>query len=227
MALASLCDGPLSAKDIAAQLRLAHHVRANSILGRAGRKLFETNPLEFRSRGWKPWAEDSGWYHVVAPGERSNPKASFLWFLREEIKHTIQDLGWAAPAKEKTKYTTKRIAYEGAEILRLITTRERNPILRQACIEQHGCRCFACKIDFQEAYGAIGKGFIHVHHLEPISVRQGKRNTNARTDMVPVCPNCHAMIHRYGQNRTIRTIQQALKLAKNQRKLRKPLISGS
>lgn len=71
---------------------------------------------------------------------------------------------------------------------------ERNPVARERCIQHHGVRCKACNLDFHEKYGAVGTGFIHVHHLDPLA--NGVRHVDPERDLVPVCPNCHAMLHR-------------------------------
>jgi 5-methylcytosine-specific restriction protein A len=78
----------------------------------------------------------------------------------------------------------------------LVNRYERSQINRAACIEIHGIRCKACDFDFAVAYGEIGEGFIEVHHIEPVSgIAHGTIVDPAR-DLVPVCPNCHAMLHR-------------------------------
>ncbi|HSA32497.1 MAG TPA: HNH endonuclease [bacterium] len=73
---------------------------------------------------------------------------------------------------------------------------ERDRAARQACIEFHGSKCLACGIDMEQIYGSIGRGFIHVHHTTPLSSVGELRNIDPRTDLIPLCPNCHAMIHR-------------------------------
>ena len=73
---------------------------------------------------------------------------------------------------------------------------ERNPKAREECIAEHGARCCVCGFDFGRVYGeAIGKGFIHVHHLTLISQIGREYRINPKTDLRPVCPNCHAMLH--------------------------------
>ena len=44
-------------------------------------------------------------------------------------------------------------------------------------------------------YGDIGEGFIHVHHITPLSA-QKKRHQIDEANLIPVCPNCHAMLHK-------------------------------
>lgn len=81
--------------------------------------------------------------------------------------------------------------------------RRRNKLLRQACIDHykrlHGGRlvCECCGFDFQRAY-AIGDEYIEVHHLHPFSQTEGEHEVCAETDLVPLCANCHRMIH-HGQ----------------------------
>ncbi|MDF7826624.1 HNH endonuclease [Pontiellaceae bacterium B12227] len=72
---------------------------------------------------------------------------------------------------------------------------ERNRVARKKCIEHHGSSCAVCDFDFEEVYGEIGEGFIHVHHLKEIASRKKEYLLNPITDLRPVCPNCHAMIH--------------------------------
>jgi len=83
---------------------------------------------------------------------------------------------------------------EASEVL--LTRYERSKINRAACMEIHGIRCKVCDIHFGETYGEIGEGFIHVHHVFPVSLMSEQYALNPREDLVPVCPNCHAMLHR-------------------------------
>ena len=73
---------------------------------------------------------------------------------------------------------------------------ERNPKARRKCIKHYGVVCRVCSFDFERAYGALGEEFIHVHHLIPISTIGADYSVNPIEDLRPVCPNCHAMIHK-------------------------------
>jgi 5-methylcytosine-specific restriction protein A len=42
----------------------------------------------------------------------------------------------------------------------------------------------------------VGTGYIHVHHIVPLSAIKESYVVDPVTDLVPVCPNCHAIIHR-------------------------------
>ena len=49
-------------------------------------------------------------------------------------------------------------------------------------------------MNFEQVYGELGKDYIEVHHLHPVS--QGERQVNPIEDLIPLCSNCHSMIHR-------------------------------
>lgn len=87
----------------------------------------------------------------------------------------------------------------------MVNSYERNPIARKKCIEHYGAKCAVpnCSFDFEELYGGIGKGFIHVHHLTQLSdIGQGYEVDPVK-DLRPVCPNCHAMLHQKNPPYTI------------------------
>lgn len=78
--------------------------------------------------------------------------------------------------------------------------RYRDLSARQACIDYWGCQCQCCGMDFGEIYGDdIGSGYIQVHHLKPISSFDEVHKIDPINDLVPLCANCHAMIH-HGKN---------------------------
>ena len=85
---------------------------------------------------------------------------------------------------------------EGAVRQILVNAYERDRLARQACIDHYGLTCVVCDLDFQERYGAIGAGFIHVHHVIPLSELGLNYKLDPVEDLRPVCPNCHAMLHR-------------------------------
>lgn len=84
---------------------------------------------------------------------------------------------------------------EGAIRRVTVNAYERDPDARAACIAKHGLRCIVCNMDFEAYYGKIGRGFIHVHHKKPLAMRRGEYSLRPSIDLIPVCPNCHAMLH--------------------------------
>ncbi|QIX62740.1 restriction endonuclease [Hymenobacter sp. BT18] len=77
------------------------------------------------------------------------------------------------------------------------TRYERNPRLRARALQLHGSICKGCGFDFEKVYGEHGRGYIHVHHLNPIASTGGMLAVNPLTDMTVLCANCHSMVHRY------------------------------
>lgn len=108
---------------------------------------------------------------------------------------------------------------EGAKKTVQVNVYERNSQARRRCIEHHGATCAACGIDFATAYGGIGEGFIHVHHVTPISQVGGSYSLNPITDLIPVCPNCHAMLHHKVSNpRTLDELRTLIRASQERRR---------
>lgn len=85
---------------------------------------------------------------------------------------------------------------EGSTKQILINSYERSTIARKICIEQNGLKCFVCDFNFEEFYGEIGKGYIHIHHIKELSSCHGEYELDPINDLIPVCPNCHSMLHK-------------------------------
>lgn len=85
---------------------------------------------------------------------------------------------------------------EGAATKVTVNKYERNRVNRAICLHFHGTACSVCNMDFSRLYGEVGAGFIHVHHIVPVSVMKPDYCFDPRKDLIPVCPNCHAMLHR-------------------------------
>lgn len=85
---------------------------------------------------------------------------------------------------------------EGSKKQYYVTRYERDPVKRAEAIYKHGCRCQACGFDFRAKYGELGRNFIEVHHVVPLSTLDEPVNVDAETDLVCLCSNCHRMIHR-------------------------------
>lgn len=100
------------------------------------------------------------------------------------------------PLQEETQEENLEGLPEGAQTKVLVNRYERSRVNRQICIAKNGAFCNICGFDFGKQYGKDGDGFIEVHHLTPVSKLGGNYNINPVTDLIPVCANCHAMIHR-------------------------------
>ncbi|MBB1525579.1 hypothetical protein H4Q82_03590 [Pectobacterium carotovorum subsp. carotovorum] len=57
---------------------------------------------------------------------------------------------------------------EGAKKYIAVNSYERDRDARNKAIEIHGLNCSVCDMNFENFYGAIGSGFIHIHHIKPL-----------------------------------------------------------
>lgn len=100
--------------------------------------------------------------------------------------------------------------FEGAIAKILVNRFERNAQARRICIQHYGCKCYACNVILEDIYGERAKDFIHVHHIVPLR-KIGKRyKLNPIKDLRPLCPNCHAVIHRYKPEIEIDELKQII-----------------
>jgi HNH endonuclease len=100
---------------------------------------------------------------------------------------------------------------EGAVCQVFINAYERNPIARARCITHYGPTCVVCGFNFGAAYGPLAEGLIHVHHIKPLSAIGAEYEVDPISDLRPVCPNCHAIIHLGGECRGIEEVRQLLR----------------
>jgi hypothetical protein len=132
--------------------------------------------------------------------------------------YSLADSGWreldsvvAAPFAFPEEYREARVVTEGAIHRVLVNAYERSPEARRRCIGHHGAACCVCGMDFRSVYGTLADGFIHVHHLTPLSQIGEEYEVDPVAEMRPVCPNCHAVIHLGGGCRSIEEVRQLLR----------------
>ena len=94
--------------------------------------------------------------------------------------------------------TDERTFIEGKLVVAQVNRFERDRGAREECVKQLGVRCKVCQMTFKERYGEFAEGFIHVHHLKLLSEIRENYVVAPTIDLVPVCPNCHAMLHKSG-----------------------------
>jgi 5-methylcytosine-specific restriction protein A len=89
--------------------------------------------------------------------------------------------------------------FEDATKFRLHKRIERNAKLSKDVKKLQGYVCRVCGTDFEERYGAIGKGYIEAHHLKSIaSIKGTKVAMDPLKDFAVLCSNCHRMVHLSG-----------------------------
>jgi hypothetical protein len=115
--------------------------------------------------------------------------------------------GTASPDEinEETGYS------EDARKAVVVNAYERNPEARRRCIEHYGDDCVVCGLSLESRYGPAGRALIHVHHLKPLASVTGTYNVDPIQDLRPVCPNCHAVIHRIDPPYSIDDVREMLR----------------
>lgn len=141
------------------------------------------------------------------PVDRVLIKEHGAWYAyAAAVSHTLsEDIG-----------RTDEIFVEGSRKSVTSTVIERNAEARQSCLLKYGLDCTVCEFNFQKVFGSHGHGYIHVHHLNPIAATSGEYIIDPIEDLRPVCPNCHAMLHR-GQGKnplSINELKDIMKKAK-------------
>lgn len=106
------------------------------------------------------------------------------------------------------------VMFEGTSETVPINIYERNTVARNKCIEHHGAICNVCQFDFKAVYGDIGNGFIHVHHIVPLHTIKESYIVDPVKDLIPVCPNCHAMLHRKNEVMAVDALKKLINTRK-------------
>ena len=136
----------------------------------------------------------------------------FIWQLKPEIKIALEQtfLTGVEQFAEEIPEKEMETLFEGLKKTITVNTYERNPRSRKKCIDYWKPICFVCGFDFENKYGKYGKGFIHVHHLNPISEIGETYKIDPITDLRPICPNCHSMIHKQNPPLTIDELKEII-----------------
>lgn len=146
--------------------------------------------------------ENSEWkeYDRISHGStfRSGLKCLIAMKQDEEFlrSHDMADTLFN-PNVYKNVITDEKARLKEGKVYESHATRyERNPKMRMICINHYGCKCYVCGFDFSKHYGEHGYGFIEVHHRTPLSELKMEYITSPIEGLVPLCSNCHSMIHR-------------------------------
>ena len=103
---------------------------------------------------------------------------------------------------------------EGRTIFKLHRTRERDSKIikrkKEDVLTKTGkLECEACGFDFKKTYGDLGEAFCEVHHRVPLSELQAETKTSLK-DLAVVCANCHRMLHRMKEGRSVKALKSLL-----------------
>jgi predicted HNH restriction endonuclease len=136
------------------------------------------------------WAKTTPYFLRITTTEEAKAAVPLLLFLAQRPSSRQRSGVMAMPSEDAADH------WEGNRALIYVNRYERDPKVRALCIKTYGTSCTVCEFDFGRIYGEIGTGFIHVHHLRPLSEVATAHKVDPKKDLRPVCPNCHEMLHR-------------------------------
>ncbi|MEO8998152.1 MAG: HNH endonuclease [Rhodanobacter sp.] len=194
-----------SALQLKALLGLKSIVQANAAIGRLGKKIYQ-------QLGHHPDGLELGafqWWSVATTG-CADSSLGFVWTLRDGVVNGLSRAGYSAAGTTLPEEVDPIGLVEGSVKRVAVNAYERNPVARARCIATFGTTCVVCEFDFGVVYGPSAQGYIHVHHLVPVSTIGKAYEVNPVTDLRPICPNCHAVIHMSNPPKTIDEVRALL-----------------
>ena len=194
----------LTAMQMARALGYPHHSVANSNYGKLGHVLG-------KALNWTPPTDSDLGVAVLCTFVK--PENNWHWIMRPEVIEALERLGWVNPSTISLpeEIAEPGIYFEGAARQISINAYERNANARLACVKQYGYACAACGLSLENLYGEAGRNYIHVHHLRQLAEVGEHYEVDPVADLRPVCPNCHAIIHRKTPPYSIQEVVQMLK----------------
>lgn len=114
-------------------------------------------------------------------------------------------LGKLIKLKDAQIFPYEELINEGVQKYSTTKVYTRSKKLREAAIEHFSKNgiicCDCCGFEFRSFYGEkFGEPCIEIHHLKPIFQYKSRSITqtidSALTNLLPVCPNCHRVIHK-------------------------------
>jgi len=180
-----------SASEVSKIIGTKGHAPLNSEIGRLAKRIGKHYDIgvNIRENGTYRWWDlfFNGW----------DEAGLFIWQLRPELVLALEETGLTGVVQlaEEVSETDLSTLTEGAVRRIMVNAYERNPVARRRCIQDWGYACSVCELEMESMYGILGKEFIHVHHITPISSKGKVSLVDAVKDLRPVCPNCHSIIH--------------------------------
>lgn len=169
-----------------------HHSPLNLEIGRFAKRIAERYDINFTARSEKKYK----FWDLFFNGWEDGTK--FVWQLRPELVEALEKTGLTGDEHfpDELPINTTEALYEGIKRTITVNAYERSSKARELCVKHWKAICWVCEFDFEQTYGELGKGFIHVHHLIPMSQVVKTYQVDPINDLRPVCPNCHSMLHK-------------------------------
>ncbi len=203
-----------TAKDLAKALNYASYHAVNRQIGQIGKIISQHTgivpPAYIGSNGEQPayfllvgeYYKDTGWNMW----DEMQEALENLHLVSGDIDDSIERL-----PTETFQFDENELFNEGKVVQVFVNRYERNQKARQECIRYYGDKCYVCGFDFGATYGDIAKGFIHVHHKTQLADINQEYNVDPINDLIPICANCHSVIHLTKAAMTIEELKERMK----------------
>jgi len=188
-----------TAKELANALNYSGFQAANRQVGQIGKTISKhlgiVPSTYYGDRGEQP-----AYFSIV--GEYFKDTGWNMW---EELQEALENLNLVSIDNDNNvierlpteafQFDEQQLFTEGKVIQVFVNRYERNQEARLKCIKHYGDSCYVCGLNFGQVYGDIAKGFIHVHHKIPLADIGEEYRVDPINDLVPLCANCHSVIH--------------------------------
>ena len=172
----------------------------------------------YQLTGWRPSAASSQWQRIPSRGTGVALRWKVIKPVSIDLPGKFERIGWhylgTKEQLDSLRHDFSDLYEEGQPRLRTHIQIERDPKLRRDSKtycrgKLGGLRCLVCQFDFAKRYGDRGSDFIEMHHIDPLGVSRGVQRSVQ--DLIPLCSNCHRMVHRYPENPlTLKELKQLI-----------------
>lgn len=207
-------DSSATAKELAKALNYVSYHAANRQIGQIGKVISQYTGIVPPTYNGKN-GEQPAYFLLIGQYYKDTG-----WEMWGELQQALKNLNLVSVETDNSserlptetfQFDEKELFKEGKVVQVFVNRYERNQRARQECIRHHGDKCFACGFDFGITYGDIAKGFIHVHHLTQLADINEEYDVDPINDLVPLCANCHSVIHLTKPAMTIEELKKRLK----------------
>lgn len=210
-----LPNSSATAKELTTALNYSSFQAANMQIGLIGK-------LISLSSGFVPQSYVNGrglqpeYYTLVGLYERPSG-----WIMWKNLRKALEEFNLVASGlnnsnvferlpNEVFEFEEKKFFKEGKAIQVFTNRYERSREARTNCINYYGYKCFACGFNFGDFYGEFAQNFIHVHHKKQLADIGQEYEVDPINDLIPVCANCHSVIHLVKPAMTIEELKKKI-----------------
>lgn len=157
--------------------------------------------------GYATYNKDTGMYEITTEGiayvEKNRDTLAYLLNNNFNYDDVVSELQSEETKQVLLPYT--EIVQEGQQVIRNQVVRVRSEKLRNEAVKYYKAQelyhCNCCGFRFTSFYGYEEKySCIEFHHMKPIfqynANDEEKTIKEALNNLLPVCPNCHRIIHK-------------------------------